>query len=65
MSTLAKSWGKKNFWFGSNFKLTVKAFNFHTMLVDDLGINPETKGYFKLIDMLMTPYLIKKRKVKK
>jgi hypothetical protein len=33
------------------------------ILTKDLKINPKTKRYFKLIDILMNPYLTKKRKV--
>ena len=61
-NNLAISWVEKNLWFGSNSKLTIKAFKFHTILTDDLKINPKTKRYFKLIDILMKPYLTKKRK---
>jgi hypothetical protein len=54
-------WVEKNKWFGKNKKLTYLAFNFHDQLVNRIKINPNTKKYYQLIDLLMKPFLLKKK----
>ena len=54
-------WVEKNKWFGKNKKLTYLAFNFHDQLVNKIKINPNTKKYYQLIDLLMKPFLLKKK----
>jgi len=56
----AIKWAKRNKWFGKNRKLTYTAWNFHDLLVDDIKIDPNTKKYYQLIDLLMKPFLLKK-----
>jgi hypothetical protein len=57
----AMEWAEKNKWFGRNKKLTYRAVNFHDQLVDEIKINPNTKKYYQLIDLLMNPFLHKKK----
>ena len=61
MSKKAKEWAKRNAWFGNDNDLTYRAFDTHTQLIK-LGVNPRTKLYYSLIDLIMFPYIIKKRK---
>ena len=56
----AIEWAKRNKWFGRNKKLTYEAFYFHDQLVKKIKINPNTKKYYQLIDLLMEPFLLKK-----
>jgi len=56
-----EAWAKRNAWFGKDSDLTYRAFETHTQLTK-LRVNPSTKLYYSLIDLIMFPYLIKKRK---
>jgi hypothetical protein len=58
--TKAVRWAEKNEWFGRNKKLTYQAFDFHRELVEEIKVNPNTKKYYQLIDLLMKPFLLKK-----
>ena len=55
-----EAWAKRNAWFGKDSDLTYRAFDTHTQLIK-LGVNPRTKLYYSLIDLIMFPYIIKKR----
>ena len=57
----AEAWAKRNVWFGKDNDLTYRAFETHTQLTK-LRVNPSTKLYYSLIDLIMFPYIIKKRK---
>ena len=61
MSKKAEKWAKRNVWFGKDNDLTYRAFDTHTQLIK-LRVNPRTKLYYSLIDLIMFPYIIKKRK---
>jgi len=56
----AIEWAERNRWFGRDIKLTHQAFDFHNELVGEIKINPNTKKYYQLIDLLMRPFLLKK-----
>ena len=57
----AEAWAKRNVWFGKDNDLTYRAFETHAQLTK-LRVNPRTKLYYSLIDLIMFPYIIKKRK---
>ena len=57
----AEGWAKRNVWFGKDNDLTYRAFETHAQLIK-LRVNPRTKLYYSLIDLIMFPYIIKKRK---
>ena len=57
----AEAWAKRNVWFGKDNNLTYRAFETHAQLIK-LRVNPRTKLYYSLIDLIMFPYIIKKRK---
>tara|TARA_R110002167_G_scaffold136506_2_gene323279 strand:- start:300 stop:542 length:243 start_codon:yes stop_codon:yes gene_type:complete len=57
MKDRSKIWADNNKWFGVNKKLTYQAFDFHKILVEEVKINPKTKKYYQLIDLLMEPFL--------
>jgi hypothetical protein len=57
MKASSKIWADNNKWFGVNKKLTCQAFDFHKILVEEVKINPKTKKYYQLIDLLMEPFL--------
>ena len=57
----AETWAKRNVWFGKDNDLTYRAFETHAQLTK-LRVNPRTKLYYSLIDLIMFPYIIKKRK---
>ena len=56
-----EAWAKRNVWFGKDKDLTFRAFETHAQLIK-LRVNPRTKLYYSLIDLIMFPYIIKKRK---
>ena len=60
----AEKWASRNAWFGKHKKLTYLAFDTHTKLVD-LGINPNSKLYYNLIDMVMFLFISNNAKLKK
>ena len=55
----AKIWAENNKWFGKNKSLTLAALYFHEQLVD-MNVNPRSKRYYDLINLIMEPYVSKK-----
>ena len=55
----AEKWAEKNKWFGKNKSLTNAAIYFHGRLVN-MNVNPTSKKYYDLIDLIMEPYVSKK-----
>jgi hypothetical protein len=54
----AEAWAKRNVWFGKDNDLTYRAFETHARLTK-LRVNPRTKLYYSLIDLIMFPHIIK------
>tara|TARA_R110000782_G_scaffold11708_2_gene35298 strand:- start:328 stop:636 length:309 start_codon:yes stop_codon:yes gene_type:complete len=55
----AKTWAENNKWFGKKKSLTLAALYFHEQLVD-MNVNPRSKRYYDLINLIMEPYVSKK-----
>ncbi len=55
----AKIWAENNKWFGKKKSLTLAAIYFHEQLVN-MNVNPRSKRYYDLINLIMKPYVSRK-----
>ena len=55
----AKTWAENNKWFGKKKLLTLAAIYFHEQLID-MNVDPKSKKYYDLINLIMEPYVSKK-----
>ena len=51
-----EKWAKRNTWFGRDHKKTADAFEWHTIIVDYLKIDPKSKEYYKIINICSKYY---------
>ena len=49
-------WAKRNTWFGKDHAKTAEAFEWHTIIIDFLKIDPKSKEYYKIINICSRYY---------